>query len=122
MGLKLVGIFQIRGNGNSDSSSKTNPSFIDPSSNINYDSSDCNPSDIDFLEGASTPLLYYFISTPAIVAIGAEDTSGDNSAFDIKSKSDTITGNDYFIRHDSVHANKNNNSMYRKLVLKINYS
>ena len=63
-------------------------------------------------------LVSSFNQTPSIEK-SAAGTSGDDAAFGVREKSGTIAENEGLIPHASAHANKNDNSMGVKLVVKL---
>ena len=99
------------GDDNINSSSKIDPSSLDPSSSSNDESTSCTPSMIGSPQGAGTIILSSFIQTLTILIEGLGGTSGNNSDFSVNAISDAIHGNEDCIPQASVHVNQNQNSM-----------
>ena len=90
------------GNGDSDVSSKTDPSHL---SRLSHPF----PIYFYFLQRARAQLLYSLIPPTDIYMRGNASASSDNADFGVKDKSDTIYGNGDFIPRASSHANQNDN-------------
>ena len=72
------------GNGNIDGSSKIYPGSFFPYYSSNYDPDAFIHSFIGYPKGEGVPLFYSFIQTLYILTSGADDTSSDNDAFEVK--------------------------------------